>query len=248
MYTLLSKLAEIAASFVTRFFDHRGVSQDAEIAGHVVRMIVALQDICTRGERILMAASNLVDDPTRTDHGADFEKLIGVQRQALGTLAGQLNNLKDLLATIDVQISLDLTLVLDTKSGILTRWQQQVDQSRFSTTSLFFLPPASLGRVLEIGRKQATPQGLIVSREDFVLAVADQLRDARSREVRDIRSAAQPARRLVQDEIAVARTELQRTKELCSHLRDSAETALGKEAFARLRRKLAPKAPDASSS
>jgi hypothetical protein len=238
MYALLSKLAEIVASFATRFFVERRVSQDAEIVGEFIRLILALQDVCARGERILGILEGFVSGATSSFDEASFKKLIDEQREALNDLGRELDGLKALLATMDAQLSLDISRLVDAKSGILTRWQQQVDQSHFSTTTIFFLSNASLERLIKMGGSEAGSRELTNNREDFVFAVADRLRDTRSREVRDIRSATEAARRRITEDIKVARADLRRARDLCSRLRDSAENALGKEPFAKLRRKL----------
>lgn len=147
-----------------------------------------------------------------------------------------------LLATIDVEFYLELAPFLDEKSGLVTRWSQQVSQSRFSTTTLFFLPPDSLQRLVEIGRAHASPDRLGTERTDYLMAMADGIRDARSREIRDIRSAAARDNEVrVRAEITAARADLARTRGLCSRLLTATEEAVGPEAMTGLRRKLLPK-------
>ncbi len=241
MFTLLSKLAEIIASFGTRFLDSRNVARDTEVAGHLVRIVVALQDLCARGERILALADGFAEGTADQVQAAQFDKLLQQQNDALGELESQLATSRDLLATVDVGLYLDLAPLLDRKSGLLTRWSQQLAQSRFSTTTLFFLPAESLQSVLEIGKSHSSPRGLDSARDEYVLALADHLRTTRSREVRDIRRSTEQVRKRLEAELAIARGELGHARELCALLLASTEQALGAEAFTRLRRKLVPK-------
>jgi hypothetical protein len=144
------------------------------------------------------------------------------------------------MATIDAQIYLDLAPMVDQKSGLLTRWGRQATLSEFSTTTLFFLPADDLSRLIEVGRASAGPDGLDVERTTYVVAIADSVRNTRSREVRDIRLASQGVQDQVRTEIASARADLAHAKDYCLTLRGATETAVGPEAMARLRRKLLP--------
>lgn len=241
MYGLLSKLAEILSSYGFRFLDSRRASRDTDVAAQLVRIVLALQDLCVRGERILKLTDGFVDGMAHPGASAEFESLVDRQVQALGELRSMLEQSRALLATIDVEFYLELAPFLDKKSGLVTRWSQQVSQSRFSTTTLFFLPADSLQRLIEIGRAQASPVRLDTERTDYLMAMADGIRDVRSREIRDIRSAAARDNEVrVRSEIVAARTDLARTRGLCSGLLASTEEAVGPEAMTGLRRKLLP--------
>lgn len=171
----------------------------------------------------------------------EFEGLLELQVKAVGELRTALINCQALLATIDAGFYLELAPFLDTKSGLITRWSQQVWQSRFSTTTLFFLQADSLQRVVEIGRAQANPKGLNRERSAYLMAVADGIRSARSHEVRDLRHAvARNNQPTVKSEIATARADLARTRVLCGHLLAATQEAVGPEVMARLRRTLVP--------
>jgi hypothetical protein len=241
MSALLSKLAEIVATFGTRFLDSRNVARDAVVAGHLVGIVVALQDLCGRGRRILGLAGGFADGTVDERHAAEFDVLLMEQDRAVRALQHRLLTSRELLATIDARLSLELAPLLDDKSGLLTRWSQQVEQSRFSTTTLFFVPADSLQRLLEIGTEHSSPRGLDRQRDDYVLALADQLRATRSRELRDMRRATGQGRKRLKAEITTALAELGRAEELCANLLTAAEQALGAAPFAALRRKLVPK-------
>lgn len=241
VFGLLSKLAEILASFGTKFLDGRRAAKDSDVAAELVRVALALQDLCLRGERLLALADEFVDDMAQPGAVEEFEGLLELQVKAVGELRTALINCQALLATIDAGFYLELAPFLDTKSGLITRWSQQVWQSRFSTTTLFFLQADSLQRVVEIGRAQANPKGLNRERSAYLMAVADGIRSARSHEVRDLRHAvARNNQPTVKSEIATARADLARTRVLCGHLLAATQEAVGPEVMARLRRTLVP--------
>ncbi|MFI6011105.1 hypothetical protein ACIBAG_20175 [Streptomyces sp. NPDC051243] len=240
MFGLISTLAEILSSHWGRLLDGRQISRDAKVARHLVRMVVALQDLCVRGEQLLVLAEKLLDGEGTPETSAEFTGLLVRQAREVADLRSLLDDSKDLMATIDAQLYLDLAPLADQKSGLLTRWGRQVSLSEFSTTTLFFLPADDLTRLIETGRAHAGPDGLDVDRTAYVAAVADSIRHTRAREVRDIRLATRSARDQVRAEIASARADLTRAKDCCSTLRDATETAVGPEAMARLRHRLLP--------
>jgi hypothetical protein len=241
MFALLSTLLEILASHSGRFFESRRTSRDTEVAGQLVRIVAALQDLCVRGERLLKLTDGFLDGTADAGHPAEFEGLLRQQVQTLDQVRTLLEESRGLLATVDVAIYLELAPFLDTKSGLLTRWEQQVAQSRFSTTTLFFLPADRLQRVIEAGQAQATSSGLAAERTEYVLVLADNLRLTRSIEVRDIRERRPHNDDRLSADIAAARVELSRAKELCAQLLASVDRVIGPEALARLRRQLLPK-------
>jgi hypothetical protein len=143
-----------------------------------------------------------------------------------------------MLATIDAGLYLDLAPFLDVKSGLLTRWEQQRRSSTFSTTTLFFLPSASVDRLAEAGQADATISGLAADRAGFVMTMADTVRSTRSAEVRDIRKVGTEQTERLGAEIDGARSELMRARELCKQMLTSIEGAVGPDAMANLRRSL----------
>lgn len=186
----------------------RRVAKDAEVATELIRMTLALQDLCVRGERLLALADEFVDGHVRPGSVEEFEGLLDRQVQAVDALRATLIDRQALLVTIDAGLYLELAPFLDTKSGLIARWSQQVSQSRFSTTTLFFLPAASLHQAIEIGQIQANRDGLNRERFDYLLAVADGIRSARSHEVRDLRRAMAPDKEaMIRSEITVAKAE-----------------------------------------
>lgn len=238
MFGLISKLAEILSSYWGRFLDGRRLDQDADVASHLVRLVVALQGLCVRGEQLLVLAERLLDGDGSSQASAEFGGLLGEQARAVDGLRSVLDESKGLLATIDARFYLDLAPLVDAKSGLLARWSRQASLGRFSTTTLFFLPADDLERLIEAGRAGASPDGLEVERARYVVALADSIRDVRSREVRDIRLASTDAQEQVRADIRSARADLDRAKDCCSTLLGATETAVGPEAMARLRRKL----------
>jgi hypothetical protein len=238
MFGLISKLAEILSSYWGRFLDGKRLDQDTDVASYLVRLIEALQDLCVRGQQLLALAERLLDGGS-PETSAEFGRLLGAQAQAVDGLQSVLGESRMLLATVDARFYLDLAPLVDSKSGLLARWGRQATLGRFSTTTLFFLPADDLARLLEAGQACASPDGLLAAeRTTWVVAVADGIRDIRSREVRDIRFAAVGAEEQVRADIASARADLKRAEEYCSTLLGATETAVGPEAMARLRRKL----------
>ncbi|MER7009687.1 hypothetical protein ABT297_42515 [Dactylosporangium sp. NPDC000555] len=183
-----------------------------------------------------------MDGAGRLGAAEEFADLVERQAAKVDSLRSALADVQPLLATVDAGIYLELVPFLDVKSGLMTRWGQQAALSRFSTTTLFFLPAETLDRVIAIGKAHASPDGLTEERSGYLLAVTDGIRAARSGEVRDV-SRAVPARQVavVKQEIATARTDLVRTKDLCGQLLAATREAVGPEVMARLRRTLVPK-------
>jgi hypothetical protein len=240
MFGLISKLAEILSSYWGRFLDGKRLDQDADVARHLVRLIVTLQGLCVRGEQLLVLAERLLDSEGTSKTSAEFGGLLSEQARAVGNLRFVLEESKGLLATIDTRFYLDLAPLIDEKSGLLARWDRQTTLSRFSTTTLFFLSADDLMHLIRTGQASATPDGLDVERAMYVVATADSIRDIRSREVPDIRLANGDAREQVRADITSAQADLDRAKGYCSTLLDATETAVGSEAMARLRRMLLP--------
>lgn len=242
MFTMLSKLAEILAEFGYRLLAYRRTTEDADVAAAMLRCAMALQDLCVRGERLLSLAEEMVDGAARHGAAEEFADLVKQQAGAVNSLRSALVDTQTLLATVDAGIYLELMPFLDVKSGLMTRWGQQAALSRFSTTTLFFLPTETLDRAIAIWKAHATLDGLTDERSDYLLSVTDGIRSARSREVRDL-SRAVTARHLpvVKQEIATARADLVRTKTLCGQLLAAMQEAVGSEVMARLRRTLVPK-------
>ncbi|MGI5516136.1 hypothetical protein [Streptomyces sp. CA-106131] len=240
MFGLISKLAEILSSHWGRLLEGRQLGRDADVAGHLVRVVVALQDLCVRGEQLLVLAEKLLDGEGTPETSEEFTGILGQQAREVASLRSLLGESKGLMATIDAQLYLDLAPMVDQKSGLLTRWGRQATLSEFSTTTLFFLPADDLSRLIEVGRASAGPDGLDVERTTYVVAIADSVRNTRSREVRDIRLAPQGVHDQVRTEIASARADLARARDYCLTLRGATETAVGPAAMARLRRKLLP--------
>lgn len=87
MYGLLSKLAEILSSYGFRFLDSRRASRDTEVAAQLVRIVLALQDLYVRGERLLKLTDEFVEGITRPGASAEFEGLLDRQVQVLGEYA-----------------------------------------------------------------------------------------------------------------------------------------------------------------
>jgi hypothetical protein len=248
MFALLSTLLEVISAHAGRLFDGRRVARDSEVAEHLLTIVLAVQDLCLRGDQLLshvdgfLAADAGDSDPPRStaaERFTEFERLVGAQAAAVDGLRTRLDESRLLLATVDPGLHLDLAPFLDVKSGLLTRWMQQVEQSRYSTTTLFFLPAAEVRRVLAVGQAHADRRGLGGERTAYLLAFADSLGEVRTHELRDLRlpSARQAAR--IRGEVEAARSDLHRARALCAQLADAVVAAIGPDALARLRRRLA---------
>jgi hypothetical protein len=273
LFGLLATLAEILSTFATRLLNGRGADQDVDVAACLLRIVVALQDLTIRGERVLCLAERLVaaSADAGSDAGAEtvtvtyadagpgsgsrsqqaapaseFGWLLDEQIRALDDLDQLLADSRPLLATVDVGFYPAVEPLLDGKSGLVTRWRQQVSQSRYSTTTLFFLPSDRVRSLVAAGREGEGPRSL-----EFVSAVSDRLHDVRRREIRDIRTpsaADDPAARArvaarVREEVAAARADLAHADAMCVRLHAAMERTLGREALAGLRRRLVPRPP-----
>lgn len=244
MFGLLSKLAEIIASYGDRFLASRRTAKDADVAAEMVRCALALQDLCIGGERLLVLADELVEGTALPRAAEEFVELLDHQVRVIDELRAHLISCQALLATIDAGFYFELAPFLDSKSGLISRWSQQVSQSRFSTTTLFFLSGDALERVVEIGQEHANSEGLNSDRTDYVVAVADGIRSVRSHEVRDLRRAStQNNLSRFTTEVATAKADLARVRALCGQLLAATQEAVGSEVMAQLRRSLVPKPP-----
>lgn len=226
---MLTQLAEILARFGGLFVSFQRSAKDTDVAIVLIRGVTALQDLCVRGDRLLVLAGELVDGAGDAD---EFAGLVRTQAEKIKELRSSLESARELLATVDARLYLELAPFLDRKSGLMTRWGQQAELSTLSTTTLFFLPGGTLERVVETGLDADDPT-------EFVLAVSDGVRAARATEVRDLSRRVEPRQvPIVKAEIAAARDDLRRVEEICGQLLDATREAVGPEAMASLRRKL----------
>lgn len=251
MFGLLAKLAEILSSYGLRLVDGRRGSRDAEVAERVLDVMLMLQDLVVRGERLLTIAERLIAGTAEDDQAAEFRDLLARQVDGMDEVRATLTKSQELLATIDGGLYLDLVPFLDQKSGLLTRWRKQAARSKYSTTTLFFLAEGDLRQAVEAGRAHAGPHGMDIDRTDYLLAVSAGLRRAHDREVRDIRVVgagddaddAHDVRdvrdvRDVQADIDAARQALGRARTLCVDLSKAMEQTFGPETMAAVRRRL----------
>ncbi|MEU6854558.1 hypothetical protein ABZ901_32070 [Actinacidiphila alni] len=242
MFAMLTQLVEILDRFGSRLLAARRAGKDAEVAAAVLGCATRLQDLCVRGGRLLVLARELTDGAAEAGAVREFGELVEQQTAAVADLRATLDACQPLLATLDATVHLELVPFLDQKSGLLTRWSQQAALSRYSTTTLFFLPAPALDGVIAAARPHATGQGLAVDRSEYLLAVTDAVRAVRSREVRDLRAGLTAAdRAAVRAEIAAARAELTRAEGHCERVLTAVRDTVGPEAMARLRRSLVPR-------
>ncbi|WP_280234487.1 hypothetical protein [Nocardia cyriacigeorgica] len=235
MFELISKLAEILSSHWGGFVDGKRAGKDADVAAHLVRLLTGLQDLCVRGQQLLEMAERLVDGDDSPELSAEFVRLLDEQAQAVDGIRSQLDGSQTVLATIDADFYLDLAPLVDKKSGLLTRWCQQVARSHFSTTTLFFLPANDVTRIVDAGRSDTN--GLGIHRPEYTVALAESIRSIGARAVRDIRQAPVSTREQVNTEIATARADLAGVRDYCSTLLSAIQETVGTEAMAMLRRK-----------
>lgn len=240
VFTLAAKLMEIVAQAAFRLLDARTLARDTQVARVLLAIIVALQELCVRGNRLLGLARQLADGGADEATGAAFDRLLNEQVAAIGSLRGTLDAARPLLASVDAQVYPALAPFLDEKSGLLTRWEQQRRTSTFSTTTLFFLDGAAVEHLASAASAQATVDGLVGDRGDFVLTVADTVRQVRATEVRDIRAPGPGGADRLGPEIDRAQAELDRALGICTDLLASIEAAVGEQTMARLRRELLP--------
>jgi hypothetical protein len=238
VFTLVEKLAGILANYGTRLLDHRRAVRDSDVARRLLGIVLLLQDLCLRGDHVLALARQLGEGAADQVTEAEFDRVLSEQVAMIGKLREVLDDSRALLNTIDAGLYLELAPFLDIKSGLLTRWEQQRRTSTFSTTTLFFLPAAAVNRVAEVGQTGDTLAGLSSDRADYVMTLADTLRETRSVEVRDIRRVDALQAQRVRADIDDAQARLSRARDLCAQLVSSVEQAVGAAAMANLRRSL----------
>jgi hypothetical protein len=232
MFGLLEKLAELLNTFGVKFLESRRLTKDVEVAQELVGIVMAMQELCMRGERIL----RLVEEDSGSQ---ELELLLEKQIQGIEELRSALDGARGLLATIDTELYFELAPFLDSKSGLLTRWRQQAQLSRFSTTTMFFLPAQRLEELVAVGKAHTSEEGLSLERDEYVMAVGDSIRDTRRSEVRDIRKRTEESTERLRREVGEARAELVRARQLCGQLLTATQQAIGPEGLAGLRRRLA---------
>lgn len=240
MFTLAAKLIEIIAQATFRLLDARAVAGNVEVARALLGIIVSLQELCVRGNQLLGVARRFADGDADEATGTAFDRLLSDQMAAIGTLRETVDSARPLLASVDAQVYPALAPFLDEKSGLLTRWEQQRRTSTFSTMTLFFLDGAAVNHLASAGSAQATTAGLVGDRGDFVMTVADTVRQARAAEVRDIRNPGPEGVARLRGEIDRAQAELDRALGICADLLASIEAAVGEQTMAQLRRALLP--------
>jgi hypothetical protein len=238
VFTLVEKLAEIFANCGARLLDHRRTVRDSDVARRLLGIVLLLQDLCVGGDRVLVLVWQFSDGAADDAVEAEFHLVLAEQVETVRKLRDAIDDSRMLLNSVDAGLYLELAPFLDVKSGLLTRWEQQRRLSQFSTTTLFFLPPAVVDRVARIGREGGTLAGQSSKRADYVLVVAETLRDRRSAEVRDIRQVGPEQAERLRSEIEGARAELARARDLCVRVASLVEQVIGSEAMASLRRSL----------
>jgi hypothetical protein len=239
VFGLISKIIDVLSSYTLRFLDGRRGSEDTAVAAKLFEFVLRLQGIVVLGERILALAEGLLVGTGQAEDGAELERLLTSQLQGLDELRVALEASRELLATIDVNMYLDLVPFIDRKSGLLTRWGQQAGRGQFSTTTLFFLPHHDLQNVIEAGRSAVTPDGMGLDRTEYLVMVVNAMKRARSHEVRDIRGNQQQIDPAISVQISDARSDLAKARLACAKLVSATEEAVGAEAMASLRRKVA---------
>ena len=240
MFTLLSKLAGILAQFGTGFLALKRTTDDASVAALLLRCVIAFQDLCVSGERILCLAGELADGSAASGTIDAFAALVEHQMATIDMLRSDLVDSRELLATVDASIYPQLAPFLDQKSGLLAKWSQQAVSGRFSTTTLFYLPAEAVDRVAAVGKELADADGLNFDRLDYVQILAEDVRSEKSREIRDLRRPIAESRiAWFKEEIATARAGLDWVRSLCEQLLSATREAVGADAMAHLRRSLA---------
>ncbi|MCX2948997.1 hypothetical protein [Lentzea sp. NEAU-D7] len=230
MFAMLSQLAEILSKLGNLFMSAQRRSKDIHVANVLISSVTNLQRICVRGERLLMLVERATEgEPVDAD---EFTGLVTVQADRIESMRQSLETGAYFLATVDADILLELNPIVNRKGGLLARWTHRAEDSSLSTTTLFFLPGGTLERVLDQGSR---------SDRDGLLDTADGMRAARVAEVRDLSKPLKQHQVLaVRAEIAAAREDLARIKQLCRQLLDSTREAVGPEVMADLRRKILP--------
>ncbi|MER7893069.1 hypothetical protein ABTX15_24935 [Micromonospora sp. NPDC094482] len=238
MFTLVEKLAEIFANYGARLLDRRRTGRDSDVARHLLGIVLLLQDLCLRGDRVLALAAQFGDGVADAATEAEFGQVMAEQVESVGKLRQAIGDSRMLLNTVDAGLYLELAPFLDVKSGLLTRWEQQRRTSTFSTTTLFFLPSAAVDRVASAGKEGDTLAVLSSDRADYVMILAETLRETRTGEVRDIRRVDPEQAQRLRSDIDGARAELACARELCAQVASSVEQTVGADAMANLRRSL----------
>jgi hypothetical protein len=238
MFGLISKLIDVLSSYTQRFLDGRRGSKDAAVAAKLFELVLRLQEMVVLGERILVLSEALLVGAGKAEDGDELERLLTIQLQSLEELRAALEQSRELLATIDVNMYLDLVPFIDRKSGLLTRWGQQATRGQFSTTTIFFLPNDDLEHVIEAARSAVTPSGMGLDRTEYLVEVVNAVKRVRVYEVRDIRRRQKQIDSAISVQIADAGSDLANARLTCAKLVSATEEAVGAEAMASLRRKV----------
>jgi hypothetical protein len=230
MFAMLSQLAEILSKLGNLVWSAQRKYKDILVADWLIRSVTDLQRLCVRGERLLMLAERATDgEPVDAD---ELTGLVTVQADRIESMRSTLDAGAPFLAAVDADYFLELEPFLNRKAGLLVGWTHRAKSSSLSTTTLFFLPGGTLERVLDQGSQ---------SDRDELLHTADGMRAARVADVRDLSKPLEPHQvPVVRTEIAAAREDLDRVKELCRQLLDATREAVGPEVMADLRRKILP--------
>ena len=232
MFDLVAKATATLSQIVSTVLRLRRTRQDVELTRWLLGAVDQVQDICTRGDRILAA---LESGLTGAAEPNEWLELLREQRAAVDALRRTLERSQPLLNTFDGAAYLSLAPFADAKSGLLTRWIQQAEQSQRSTTTLFFLPADEIEAALAEADRSRAFTG---DRTHYVDYLAASIRRVREEEVRNAPNAAVRHHRRLRDEVAAARESLDQARRNCTALIEAVKETVGDEVMTRLRREL----------
>jgi hypothetical protein len=199
---------------------------------------VLLQDLCVVGGRLLVLLTLFAKGIAQPETETDLDYLLKQQVATSNRLREVLYSARDLLASVDPGLYLELAPFLDGKSGLLTRWEQQCRLGAFSTATLFFLSADAIEALAAAGRVGATTEGISNDRDEFVMKLADAIARVHAGQVRDIRRLDTTKAGRLNAEIEEAQHDLATAARLCIEAHTAITAAVGQDAMADLRRSL----------
>ncbi|CAM3245409.1 hypothetical protein [Stackebrandtia soli] len=238
MFEMFSKLAEILVGLLDGVRRRREIGKDAVLAQWLFGVVDQLLDVCVRGERILGELDAWLNGQGVDGH---LPELLRSQSVAVELLRRDLDASRALLGSVSANAFLTLAPLVDEKSGLLSRWAQQVTQAVHSSTAVFFLPGDVLESVLRLASESDAFDG---DRIEYVVVLGQCIREAKSQEVRDLRSVAATEHQRLEADVRAARERLQKTRECCVAMVSDLEQSIGSEPVAVFRRKLIAQLPD----
>jgi hypothetical protein len=187
---------------------------DPQARAGLLEMVVELQAVYVDGRtilRVIDTAGEDADGPSKPNRSDELSVLIVRQVERLRRLRSLLTQQHRLLTSVSATSFTRLAPLIDEKSGLLTRWLQQAQQSLTSSSTVFFLPRTVVDAAVAT-IPSADGSDPHWDRDAYLKLTTKAFRELRRSELRDIGMIANPrpertAR--IRVDTAAARTELE---------------------------------------